>query len=144
MLLKYGSYTPYIVHTCYVIWLGLKLYYHLWPFKPRLQKSGVPVVRQTVCFRAVTTMSHIVVCLTWWIAEGAMLNCGQGSSVSIATDYGLDDPGSNPGGEEDFPSVQTGSGAHPAPCAMGTGSCPGGWRRPGRGSGPSPRLVPRS
>jgi len=27
---------------------------------------------------------------------------GPGSSVGIATDYGLDDPGSNPGGEEIF------------------------------------------
>jgi len=28
--------------------------------------------------------------------------CGSGSSVSIATDYGLDGPGSNPGGDEIF------------------------------------------
>ena len=28
--------------------------------------------------------------------------CGPGSSVGIATDYGLDSPGSNPGGNEIF------------------------------------------
>ena len=28
--------------------------------------------------------------------------CGLGSSVSIVTDYGLDGPGSNPGGDEIF------------------------------------------
>ena len=28
--------------------------------------------------------------------------CGPGSSVGIATDYGLDDPESNPGGDEIF------------------------------------------
>jgi len=28
--------------------------------------------------------------------------CGPGSSVGIATDYGMDDPGSNPGGDEIF------------------------------------------
>ena len=28
--------------------------------------------------------------------------CGPGSSVGIATDYGLDRPGSNPGGDEIF------------------------------------------
>ena len=28
--------------------------------------------------------------------------CGPGSSVGIATDYGLDGPGSNPGGDEIF------------------------------------------
>jgi len=30
------------------------------------------------------------------------LTCGSGSSVGIATDYELDGPGSNPGGEEIF------------------------------------------
>ena len=29
-------------------------------------------------------------------------NCGPCSSVGIATDYGLDGPGSNPGGDEIF------------------------------------------
>ena len=29
-------------------------------------------------------------------------NCGPGSSVGTATDYGLDGPGSNPGGDEIF------------------------------------------
>ena len=28
--------------------------------------------------------------------------CGPGSSVGVATDYGLDSPGSNPGGDEIF------------------------------------------
>ena len=31
-----------------------------------------------------------------------LLNSGPGSSVGIATDYGLDGPGSNPGGDEIF------------------------------------------
>ena len=31
-----------------------------------------------------------------------MLDCGPGSSVGIAADYGLDGPGSNPGGDEIF------------------------------------------
>ena len=31
-----------------------------------------------------------------------MIQCGPGSSVGIATDYGLDGPGSNPGGDEIF------------------------------------------
>ena len=30
---------------------------------------------------------------------------GPGSSVSIASDYGLDGPGSNPGGGRDFPHL---------------------------------------
>ena len=31
-----------------------------------------------------------------------MVICGPGSSVGIVTDYGLDGPGSNPGGDEIF------------------------------------------
>jgi hypothetical protein len=49
------------------------------------------------------------------------------------SDYGLDDRVigvRSPAGAKDFSSilcVQTGSGAHPASCTMGTGgSCPGG------------------
>ena len=47
---------------------------------------------------------------------------GQGSSVGIVTDYGLDGPGSNPGGDEFFRPVQTGPETHTASCKMGTGS----------------------
>jgi hypothetical protein len=49
------------------------------------------------------------------------------SSVSIVSDYGLDDLAigvRSPAGAEDFSSilcVQTGSGAHPASCTLGTG-----------------------
>ena len=39
--------------------------------------------------------------------------------------YGLEVPGSNLGGGLDFPPVQTGPGAHPASCKIGTGSFPG-------------------
>ena len=52
-------------------------------------------------------------------------NCRPGSSVGIATDNGLDGPGSNPGRGRDFPTVQTGPGAHPVSCTMGIGSFPG-------------------
>jgi hypothetical protein len=50
-----------------------------------------------------------------------------GSSVGIATGYGLDGPGieSRWGGERFSAPVQTRSGGHPASCTMGTGSFPG-------------------
>jgi hypothetical protein len=55
------------------------------------------------------------------------------SSGSTVSDYGLDDLAievRSPAGAEDFSSilsVQTGSGAHPASCTMGTGGpFPGG------------------
>jgi len=68
-----------------------------------------------------------------------------GSSVGIATGYGLDGPGieSRWGARFSAP-VQTGPGAHPASCTMGTGSFLG--VKSGRGVTltPHPLLVPRS
>ena len=66
-----------------------------------------------------------VFCLKY--GAGRLYRSGPGSSVGIATDYGLDGPGiesSNPGGAR-FSAVQTGPGAHPASCTTGTGSFPG-------------------
>ena len=51
--------------------------------------------------------------------------CGPSSSVGIATDYGLDGPGNESQWGARFFAVQTGPGAHPASCTMGTGSFPG-------------------
>jgi hypothetical protein len=64
-----------------------------------------------------------------------------GSSGSIVSDYGLDDRAigvRSPAGTKDFSSslcVQTGSGAHPASCTMGTG----GKARPGLDADHSPQ-----
>jgi hypothetical protein len=44
--------------------------------------------------------------------------------VGLATPYGLEGPGSNPGEARFSAPIQTGSGAHPASCTMGTGSFP--------------------
>jgi hypothetical protein len=68
-----------------------------------------------------------------------------GSSGSTVSDYGLDDRAievRSPAGAKDFSSnlcVQTGSGAHPASCPMGTGGpFPGGKARPVRDADHSP------
>jgi hypothetical protein len=75
----------------------------------------------------------------------------RGSSVSIVSDYGLDDRAigvRSPAGVKDFSSslcVQTGSGAHPASCTMGTGGpFPGAKRGRGVTLTTHPHLVPRS
>jgi hypothetical protein len=68
--------------------------------------------------------------------------CGSGSSVGIAT-MGWMVRGSNPGGGRDFPPVQTGNGAHPASCTMGTGSFPGVKVRPGRAADHAPPSSAR-
>ena len=68
---------------------------------------------------------------------------GPGSSVGIATSYGLDGPGieSRWGARFSAP-VKTGPGSHPASCTIGTGSFPG--VKSGRGVmlTPHPLLVP--
>ena len=77
------------------------------------------------------------------------LNClqllsirGAGSVVGIATGYGLDGPGSNPGGGEIFPTCPD------RPCCPhsllynGYRVFPGCKVRPGRDTDPSPLLVP--
>jgi hypothetical protein len=67
------------------------------------------------------------------------------SSGSIVSDYGLDNRAigvRSPAGAKDFTSslfVQTGSGAYPASCTMGTGGpFSGGKVRPGRDADHSP------
>jgi hypothetical protein len=51
---------------------------------------------------------------------------GPGSVVGIATGYVLDGPGIESWWVARFSApVQTGPGAHPASCTMGTGSFPG-------------------
>jgi hypothetical protein len=83
-------------------------------------------------------------CLIFYIG-GSVRVRSRVSSGSIVSYYGLDDRAigvRSPAGAEDFSSslcVQTGSGAHPASCTMGTGSpFPGGKARPGRDADHSP------
>jgi len=74
-----------------------------------------------------------------------MVDHGRVSSGSIVSDYGLDDRAieiRSPAGAKDFSSslcVQTGSGARPASCPMGTGGpFPGSKARPGLDADHSP------
>ena len=67
-------------------------------------------------------------------------SCGPGSSVGIATGYGLDGPGiESRWGARFSPPVQTGPGAHTASCTMDTGSFPG--VKSGRGVTLTPVLF---
>jgi hypothetical protein len=54
-------------------------------------------------------------------------------TISTSTGYGLDGPDRIPVKTRVFAHVQTGSGANPASCTMGTGSFLG-VKRPGRGA----------
>ena len=72
------------------------------------------------------------------------LNLHTLKAAGIATRYGLDGPGIESRWEARFPApVQTGPGAHPGSCTMGTGSFPG-VKRPWRGAdSPHPHLQCR-
>jgi hypothetical protein len=77
--------------------------------------------------------------------EYNIVSSGPGSSVGIGTGYGMDCPGieSRWGARFSAP-VQTGPGAHPASCKMGTGSFPVVESGRGVTLNPHPLLVPRS
>ena len=64
--------------------------------------------------------------------------CGPGSSVGIATDYGLDDPGSNPGGDEIFRDRPDRPWGPPRFPYSGYRVFPGGKVRPRRDADHSP------
>ena len=65
--------------------------------------------------------------------------CGPGSSVGIATDYGLDGPGLNPGGDEIFRSSRPALGPTQPP-VNGYRVFPGGKVRPGHGADPPTHI----
>jgi len=73
--------------------------------------------------------SILTICYLLWVKQcnpGIMMDhacvCGPGCVLGIATGYGLDGPGIESWWGRDFSApVQTGPGAHPASCTMGTG-----------------------
>ena len=77
--------------------------------------------------------------------SGPSICVDRNSSVGIATDYELDGPGiESRWGARFSAHVQTGTGAHPASCTMGTGSFPGVKNGRGVTLTPHPFLVPWS
>ena len=68
---------------------------------------------------------------------------GRGSSVGIATDYGLDGPGSNPGGDEIFclSRPPLGPTQPPVQWVNGYWVYPGGKVRSGRAADHSPPSI---
>jgi len=76
---------------------------------------GYPVVKKLYTRRETSRQSQLSLSLSLSLSPPLSLYiyvytcvcvcvcvCGPGSSVGIATDYGLDGPGSNPGGDEIF------------------------------------------
>jgi len=69
---------------------------------------------------------------------GTHFYCGSGSVVGIATDYGLDGPGLNPGGGEIFRTCPDRPWGPPSLVYNGYRVFPGSKVRPGRYADPSP------
>ena len=101
----------------------------------------------SICVLTVQQQSHLqhrhqAVSVALRISQllcGAETSCGPGSSVAIATSYGLDGSGIESRlGTRFFAPVHTDPGAHPASCTMGTGSFPG------VKSGQGVTLIPHS
>jgi len=111
----------------------------LYPLGKRMggSQSRLDVVERSVCSCRESDPSlacrgqslYWAMILYRFITEGV----GRDSADGIATGYELDGPGiqSRWGARFSAP-IQTGPGAHPASCAMGTRSFPG-IKRPGRG-----------
>ena len=57
---------------------------------------------RTLAFSAFHLRVHFVYYQRAIISSNNINSCGSGSSVGIATNYGLHVPGSNPGGDEIF------------------------------------------
>ena len=119
-------------------WRNVQARLRLITYKPQSPYRAWPVWGDTL-------WSYQIVKITdfWDFKPPLSKECGLGSVVGIATGYGLDGPGieSRWGARFSAP-VQTGPGAHPASCTMGTGSFPG--LKSGRGVTltPHPLLVP--
>jgi len=113
--------------------------------RKNIHKRGMRALK---CYNFVLIVHILSLCRSmkkyYFILKRTASKSGPGSSVGIATDYGLDGPGIESRWGRDFPPVQTGSGAHPASCKIGTESFPG--VKCGRGVllTTHPLLVPRS
>ena len=88
---------------------------------------------------AVSTRGFVVFLIFFQINAGIISpDGGPGRSVGIATDYGLEVPGSNPGGDEVFRQSRPALGPTQPPVKCCAGSFPGGKVRPGRAFDHSP------
>ena len=124
----------------YFIQITLGIYYHSWG---RIGKGSEDMIRQTIrkiwsfrldpinfhCYEKacyVKNILHFEHNGIFIIKTTVTDLVGRDGSVGIVTGYGLDGPGigSRWGARFSAP-VQTGPGAHPASCTMGTGSFPG-------------------
>ena len=121
------------------MWVGM------WPFSGAVQLcTGIYIASRVHGLRTASIqIEYIILCVCVCVCLCVCV-CGLGSSVGIATELRAGRSGIEIRWRRDFPPVQTGPGAHPAFCTMGTASFPG--VKCGRGVllTTHPLLVPRS
>ena len=126
--------------------MGLSRYQMLEIARDSIRFINVRVRTDTLTATNVLPQSihHSARCLTCLFRRSTTPEGRPGSSVCIATEYGVGQSGIESRWRRDFPPVQTGPEAHPAYCKIGTGSFPG--VKCGRGVllTTHPLLVPRS
>jgi hypothetical protein len=97
-----------------------------------LEADSFSVGQEIHCQEALKTVLYV------FKKRDFVKKCGPGSSVGIATGYGLGGPGiESQWGERFSAPFQTGPGTHPASCKTGTGTFLE-VQRPGRDADPSP------
>ena len=119
---EHGNYICYSVfvsqkRNCTGLLCHLLQTWSVWPYSVKLSGS---VERYLDFSCAIISPSGNVIIITCTVK-----NCGPGGSVGIATDYGLDGAGSNPGGDEIFRPSRPALGAHSPSCKMDIRSFPG-------------------
>jgi len=83
-------------------------------------------------------LNIFIIIREYQILSESIQSRGPGSSVGIATGYGLGDPGiESRWGTRFYAPVQTGPETHPASCKMGTGAFLGGKEWPRRDADPT-------
>jgi hypothetical protein len=133
-----------------IFWSGYKESKRISPSKTSCLHNRLPLHSSLNTYKNKNSLLHISL-IQIKIYSLYDMTRSRGSSGSIVSDYGLDNRAievRSAAGAEDFSSnlcVQTGSGAHPASCTMGTGGPSPGLKR-GRGVmlTTHPHLVPRS
>ena len=95
-------------------------------------------LKRSFCWREEKLISQLHAISKWYIFD-----CGPGQLSRYSDSLRAGRSGDRIPVEARFSApVQTGPGAHPASCTMGTGSLPG-VKRPGRGANPYPHLQCR-
>jgi hypothetical protein len=109
------------------------------PHSAQLDRSARPRMTRYCCDQVLLYADCFVN-----FVEILLPDSGPGSSVCIATDYGLDGPGIESRWGRDVPHVQTGPRVHSASYTVGTGSFPGVKCGQSVLLTPHPLIAPRS